>query len=293
MNSTEGKPVKPEIVGDPAVPIVDIPPDERVKIEIIIEASGDVKDEEKDGAKETTVVETVTEEPTAKAEVKEEQVSTTQDVNMENAPAEDTAPGKRDRADAENDADAENGADAAKRLKSEANEKEQNPTVVPVKLGPKLFHSGIEMFTYFYDLLHGWVSNVDFNKYEHMVLTDLLTKGHRDAESKIGPGIQSFQIRYHTGWRSRCYFLIRTDGSAEDFSYRKCVDRLMPLPESLFTPSGDIIVEKLFGDEGKWDKKGKGKRGEKGGKDHQGNGNKAKAGGGGWKGGKGGYRDHK
>lgn len=133
----------------------------------------------------------------------------------------------------------------------------------PVKLGPKTFHSGVEMFTYFYDLLHAWVSNVDVNKYEFLVLSDLIKKGHRDAETKIGSGIQCFQVRFHPGWHSRCYYLIRTDGTVDDFSYRKCVDKIMPLPENLFSPSGDLLVDQLLGpggeDASKWSKKHRGK----------------------------------
>jgi hypothetical protein len=33
-----------------------------------------------------------------------------------------------------------------------------------LKLGPKLFLSSIELFSYLYDLLHGWVVNTDLNK---------------------------------------------------------------------------------------------------------------------------------
>ncbi|KAJ7285465.1 hypothetical protein O6H91_Y331900 [Diphasiastrum complanatum] len=43
-------------------------------------------------------------------------------------------------------------------------DKQESTDVAPVQLGPKLFHSGAQMFTYFYDLLHGWVFDVDLNK---------------------------------------------------------------------------------------------------------------------------------
>jgi hypothetical protein len=33
-----------------------------------------------------------------------------------------------------------------------------------VKLGPKVFHSAVELFTYLYDFLHGWICNQDVNK---------------------------------------------------------------------------------------------------------------------------------
>ncbi|CAM6116559.1 unnamed protein product [Calypogeia fissa] len=185
------------------------------------------------------------------------------------------------------------GASAAPATEKEKGEKNGvgKEVIEPVKLGPKTFYSGVEMFTYFYELLHAWVSNVDVNKYEFLVLSDLIKKGHRDAEAKIGPGIQSFQIRFHPGWHSRCYYLIRTDGSVDDFSYRKCVDKIMPLPENMFSPSGDLLVDQLLGpgeDASKWQKKNKGKDnfGDGWRPNHGGQSNK----GGGGRGGRGGRR---
>ena len=66
-----------------------------------------------------------------------------------------------------------------------------------------------------------------------MVLLDLLKKGHQEPEKKIGKGMAAFQVRFHSQWRSRCFFVIRTDKSVDDFSFRKCVDHILPLPESM------------------------------------------------------------
>ncbi|WCJ17604.1 hypothetical protein M5689_000009 [Euphorbia peplus] len=104
---------------------------------------------------------------------------------------------------------------------------------LPVSLGPKSFASGVEMFDYFFKLLHYWPPNLNLNKYEHLVLLDLLKKGHSEPEKKIGVGIQAFQVRYHPMWKSRCFFLIRTDDTMDDFSFRKCVDKILPLPEDM------------------------------------------------------------
>ncbi|WVZ55744.1 hypothetical protein U9M48_006368 [Paspalum notatum var. saurae] len=110
----------------------------------------------------------------------------------------------------------------------------------PVKLGPKEFASAVEMFDYFYALLHSWSPQLECNKYEQMVLEDLLKKGHAEPAKKIGAGIQAFEIRNHPVWRSRCFFVCRVDGSADDFSFRKCVDNILPLPEDMkiSKPSG-------------------------------------------------------
>lgn len=93
-----------------------------------------------------------------------------------------------------------------------------------------------------------------------MVLSDLLTKGHSDPNSKIGCGIHSFQIRSHPQWKSRCFFLIRVDGSSSvDFSFRKCVDRIFPLPDNM-KPT-DAITN---GGHKKVNGSGRGGRGKKG-----------------------------
>ncbi|CAH2065037.1 unnamed protein product [Thlaspi arvense] len=118
-----------------------------------------------------------------------------------------------------------------------------------VKLGPKEFVSSVEMFDYFNKLLHFWPNNLDLNKtiqvgsgtqnifmYERRVLLDLVKKGHPEPEKKIGGGIKAFQIRNHPVWKSRCFFLVRVDETADDFSFRKCVDHILPLPENVKSP---------------------------------------------------------
>ncbi|KAG2278328.1 hypothetical protein Bca52824_060883 [Brassica carinata] len=53
--------------------------------------------------------------------------------------------------------------------------------------------------------------------------------GHSEPDAKIGGGIKAFQVRDLT----RCG---KADDSADDFSYRKCVDHILPLPENMKTP---------------------------------------------------------
>lgn len=69
------------------------------------------------------------------------------------------------------------------------------------------------------------------------MLLDLLKKGHLEAEKKIGSGVKSFQVKYHPQWKSRCFFVVRADGSSDDFSFRKCVDHILPLPENMVVKS--------------------------------------------------------
>ena len=113
----------------------------------------------------------------------------------------------------------------------EAGEKEakvEEKVWTPVKLGPKTFNSPDEMIKYFSWLLNAMTMNQDMNDYERMVVEACLRDAHPEAEKKIGCGIKSFQIRTHPEHDSRCYMVVRTDGTCENFSYRKCVEKLFP-----------------------------------------------------------------
>ncbi|KAE9609629.1 hypothetical protein Lalb_Chr07g0178061 [Lupinus albus] len=117
--------------------------------------------------------------------------------------------------------------------KKQKMEEEKPSPLGPVKLGFKEFGSSLDMFDYFFNFLHAWSPFLIVNKYEHIMLLELLKNGHTESDKKIGGGIRSFQVRKHPTWKSRCFFLIREDGSADDFSFRKCVDNILPLPEEM------------------------------------------------------------
>ncbi|GLT43576.1 hypothetical protein SLA2020_175150 [Shorea laevis] len=139
---------------------------------------------------------------------------------------------KHEREEGGEDGDASKKQNVEEPVKEESLEKSVAPSG-PVSLGPKQFESSVEMFDYFFKFLHFWPPNVNVNKYELMVLLDLLKKGHAEPDKKIGGGIQAFQVRYHPMWKSRCFFLVRDDETVDDFSFRKCVDHILPLPEDM------------------------------------------------------------
>ncbi|XP_050377698.1 protein EMBRYO DEFECTIVE 514 [Argentina anserina] len=130
-----------------------------------------------------------------------------------------------------------------------------------VTLGPKSFGSAVEMFDYFYKLLHYWPTDLNINKYEYLVLLELLKKGHSEPDKKIGGGIQAFQVRFHPLYRSRCYFLIREDGASDDFSFRKCVDHILPLPENMkaHADANKALGGGKGGGRGSWRGRGRGR----------------------------------
>ncbi|TMW97355.1 hypothetical protein EJD97_005721 [Solanum chilense] len=142
---------------------------------------------------------------------------------------------KRPREEGDVPEDEENGEDTKKPRVDQSVEEEKKDASVPVSVGSKSFVSSVEMFNYFYKLLHSWSVNLNLNKYEHMILLDLLKKGHSESERKIGSGVRAFQIRFHPQYKSRCFFLVRDDDTVDDFSFRKCVDQIQPLPANMQT----------------------------------------------------------
>lgn len=58
----------------------------------------------------------------------------------------------------------ENTEETAEVKTEEANEKTVEAERKPVKLGPKEFSSAVEMFDYFFGLLHYWTPQIEFNK---------------------------------------------------------------------------------------------------------------------------------
>ncbi|BAF24492.1 protein DCL homolog, chloroplastic [Oryza sativa Japonica Group] len=47
---------------------------------------------------------------------------------------------------------------------------------------------------------------------------------HPTSEDKIGCGVDAIMVGKHPDFRkSRCLFIVRTNGETEDFSYRKCI----------------------------------------------------------------------
>ncbi|TYH42055.1 hypothetical protein ES332_D11G037500v1 [Gossypium tomentosum] len=157
-------------------------------------------------------------------------------------------------------------------------EKNSVPSVLSrVRLGPKEFGSSVEMFDYFYNLLlleidpikqqtiiAYWeflalVHNSPYIlQYEHMVLLELLKKVHEEPDKKIGKGIKGFQVRIHLVWKSKCFFVIKDDDTFDDFSFRKCVDHILPLSDEMKQPDTKKASNGSRG--GKGSGQGRGKR---------------------------------
>ena len=60
------------------------------------------------------------------------------------------------------------------------------------------------------------------------LLTDLLRKGHPQGSRKLGEsGLKCVAVKWHPEHpRTKSFFVVRADGTSEDFSYRKCINNL-------------------------------------------------------------------
>ena len=125
-----------------------------------------------------------------------------------------------------------NGGDGAEDASTKEEEEDGTPaktTWTPVKLGPKTFESPEDAIKYLSWLLNTVTMKQDLNDYERMVVEAMLKQGHESAEKKIGEsGIKSIQVNWHLEHDSKCYYVVRNDGSISDFSYRKCVEGCFP-----------------------------------------------------------------
>lgn len=165
-----------------ALPVEEVPPDETMTVDMVADKT--IADGEEGGdndeakvVSEVTVVEevvtTVEEVVEATGEVVEKTVKVDEMVSVSETVVEgDAMETDGEKADKKRLRDGEEDA-AVKKLKADAGQaegKEEEKVVEPKKLGPRVFNSGVEMFTYFYNLLHDWNVNQNVNKVGFSIL---------------------------------------------------------------------------------------------------------------------------
>ena len=73
---------------------------------------------------------------------------------------------------------------------------------------------------FFKEVLYRYELGDKVSKDDAEVLTALLNM-HPEASEKIGSGIESFSVR-SADYGTRCFWVNRTDGTTEKFSFRAC-----------------------------------------------------------------------
>ncbi|KAG9453041.1 hypothetical protein H6P81_005945 [Aristolochia fimbriata] len=78
------------------------------------------------------------------------------------------------------------------------------------------------MYSKFRELLQKYPENGHLSRSHRSLLTDALFY-HPQGKAKIGAGVKSIKVGRHPLHRSKCFMIVRKDGTEEDFSYIKCV----------------------------------------------------------------------
>lgn len=94
----------------------------------------------------------------------------------------------------------------------------------PFQLGGRTFYAAEDMTAYFRKILNKTRTGAFLPHAEHAMVMELLQRGHRTAKEKLGPGVSGVTVLPHPQYPdTRCFHLVRVDGTYADFSYRKCV----------------------------------------------------------------------
>jgi hypothetical protein len=93
----------------------------------------------------------------------------------------------------------------------------------PVVLDTRSFENQKEATTFFRAMLSRYRPKHRVSDSDSADLAALL-KRHSEYEAKIGVGIDHFEVM-NAEFGTKCFRLVRTDGTGEDFSYPHCIAR--------------------------------------------------------------------
>lgn len=93
----------------------------------------------------------------------------------------------------------------------------------PVVLSTKTFTSRSEALAFFKEILSRYRPGDRVSTADGAHLESLLSR-HTEFASKLGVGIDHFEVMT-ADYGTRCFWIVRTDGSREDFSYVHCVNQ--------------------------------------------------------------------
>lgn len=96
-----------------------------------------------------------------------------------------------------------------------------------MKIGSIVFETGDQMYWHFSSILNTYPLGGRITEDHSKLLIELLAQGHPNAEKKIGCGVDYIEVQTHETYGQNCFWVVRKDGSSEDFSYRKCVSHIL------------------------------------------------------------------
>ena len=102
-----------------------------------------------------------------------------------------------------------------------------------VQLPSKSFKTQKEAIEFFKEMLHKYSEEQILNLDDSRLLLELLRR-HPEAEDKIGDGIKYFYRGTSPEYHTPCFFIMRIDDQATEFSYVSCIKGDAPTTEQLF-----------------------------------------------------------
>ncbi len=100
--------------------------------------------------------------------------------------------------------------------------------MMQIDLGFKLFQTKRMALDHFTEMLNRYSPGVPISEADQDELKSLILRHHNAAE-KTGPGIQSIKV-VRDAYGKWCFAIQRTDGTATDFSLRKCINGVPDSP---------------------------------------------------------------
>jgi uncharacterized protein DUF3223 len=91
----------------------------------------------------------------------------------------------------------------------------------PITIGSLHFRRKGDAASYLHAILHRYDVGDKVSAADEQVLRAALVL-HPEAHDKIGCGITHFSVRT-ADFGTKCFWINRTDGSTENFSYRACI----------------------------------------------------------------------
>jgi len=107
---------------------------------------------------------------------------------------------------------------------SQQQQQQKKPQGKKIRLGNEEFDNAKQVSGYLSKALQMTEDGKEVTKEQAAIVVDLLRTYHPKAQEKIGAGVEAVVVKAHPMHGSKCFFVVRKDGSEEDFSFRKCLE---------------------------------------------------------------------
>src|SRR5271155_1241951 len=93
----------------------------------------------------------------------------------------------------------------------------------PVELATRSFDKQSDATAFFKAMLSRYLPGERVTEADSLDLVSLMER-HPEWVAKVGRGVSHFEVML-TDQNTKCFRIVRTDGSGTDFSYRRCISQ--------------------------------------------------------------------